>query len=100
MEAQMADILVRDVAPNLKLDIENRAKAANRSLSDEIKHLLRVGIEREAAGAMATGRARNPAEAMLQAFADVRMSDAEHAEFEKVLEDSRRVYGRPQPDSE
>lgn len=40
----MPDILVRDIDPELKRQIDQRAREHRRSLSDEIKMLVRKGL--------------------------------------------------------
>ncbi len=40
----MADLLIRDVEPELKRQIEERARARRRSLSAEAKLLIRKGL--------------------------------------------------------
>ena len=45
----MPDLLIRNVEPELKRQIEDRAQAHRRSLSDEAKLLIRKGLrERDA----------------------------------------------------
>ena len=41
----MPDLLVRDIEDDLKRLIEDRARAHRRSLSDEVKLLVRRGLE-------------------------------------------------------
>jgi plasmid stability protein len=40
----MADLLIRDIDPGLKRQLEEQAKAHGRSLSDEAKVLIRRGL--------------------------------------------------------
>jgi plasmid stability protein len=40
----MADLLIRNIEPELKRQIEERAQARRRSLSDEAKRLIRKGL--------------------------------------------------------
>ena len=40
----MTDLLIRNIDPDVKRDIEERAKAHDRSLSDEAKALLHAGL--------------------------------------------------------
>lgn len=40
----MPDILVRDIDPELKRQVEQRAHEHRRSLSDEVKMLIRKGL--------------------------------------------------------
>ena len=90
----MPDLLVRDVAPNLKKDIEEKARSSKRSLSDEIKHLIRVGLVREH-NEDDGGSAYSLADAFHKAFADSQLSDEEHEEFSRELEEHRRELPRP-----
>ena len=93
----MSDILLRNIAPKLKRDIETRAKRASRSLSDEIKHLISVGLAHENRhGGRSAGE--SPLEAMRDAFAGLTSDD--QAIFEQALEESRKDFGRPLPDFE
>jgi plasmid stability protein len=41
---QMADLLIRDIQPHLKREIEQRARANRRSLSEEAKTLLEKAL--------------------------------------------------------
>ena len=40
----MVDLLVRNIEPDLRREIEHRAKSNRRSLSEEVKWLLRKGL--------------------------------------------------------
>jgi plasmid stability protein len=40
----MADLLIRDIDPELKRRVEERALAHRRNLSDEVKALIRTGL--------------------------------------------------------
>jgi len=95
----MPDLLIRNIAPNLKSEIEKQAREAGRSLSDEVKHLLHVGLQR-----VRSENAQPPGEsaydAIRSAFADCQASDEEHAEFERILEESRKQPWRPAPEFE
>ncbi len=42
----MGDILIRDVPETLKRDVQQSAQRAGRSLSDELKLLIRRGLLR------------------------------------------------------
>ena len=92
----MSNILVRDVAPNLKRDIEERAKASNRSLSDEVKHLIRVGLA-QAGHAETPPSGESALDVMRWAFRDAQFTEEEHVQFEKALQKSRKDFGRPEP---
>lgn len=91
------NLLLRDIAPNLKKDIEKKAKSSNRSLSDEIKHLIRLGLLRENESDAQPNEV-SLGEALRNAFSDCLMNDEEHAEFTKTLEEHRKEMPRPVPD--
>jgi plasmid stability protein len=40
----MTDLLIRDIDPDLKLLVEQRARTHNRNLSEEAKALIRAGL--------------------------------------------------------
>jgi plasmid stability protein len=40
----MTDLLIRDIDPDLKLLVEQRARRHNRNLSEEAKVLIRAGL--------------------------------------------------------
>lgn len=40
----MADLLIRDIDPELKRQVEERAQLHARDLSDEVKALLQIGL--------------------------------------------------------
>jgi len=90
----MPDILLRDVALNLKRDIEDRAKISRQSLSAEIKRLIRIGLEQDQ---MQSSSLKNttPLDAMIQAFAECKVTDEENAEFIRALERHRKELPRP-----
>ncbi len=44
MKRKMANVLVRDIDPTLKRQLAERARAHRRSLSDEVKALIRQGM--------------------------------------------------------
>jgi plasmid stability protein len=44
MEAQMADLLIRNIEPGLKMQIKEKARKHGRSLSHEAKELLRRAV--------------------------------------------------------
>ena len=84
----MADLLLRDIAPNVKEDIGKRARAHGRSLSDEAKHLLRVGLHADSG--MGKTSTRTALQAMEAAFADCHLSPAEQDQFQRDLDQSRQ----------
>ena len=95
----MSDLLIRNIAPSQKKDIEKRAEKSKRSLSDEIKHLISLGLlkEKEAKG---TNTRLPMGQALRAAFADCMMSDEEHAQFTEDLEEHRKEPPRPFTDFE
>lgn len=42
----MPDVLVRDLSPEIKMQVEKRARQAGRSMSDEMKRLVMEALER------------------------------------------------------
>lgn len=95
----MTDILIRNIASNLKRDIENRAKRARRSLSDEIKHLIRAGLAQEERRE-GSSAGDSPLDAMRRAFAGAQPADEEQVLLERTLEESRKQSGRAGPEFE
>ena len=95
----MPDLLIRNIAPSQKNDIEKRAEKSKHSLSDEIKHLISLGLMKENEGERAAGEIPL-SEAFRAAFADCMMSDEEHAQFTKDMEEHRREQPRPFTDFE
>lgn len=91
----MGDILIRDVPENLKRDVQQSAQRAGRSLSDELKLLIRRGLAAE------KQKPLDDAEAaylrMRAAFADAQLNDAEHAEFMKAIEAGRSAGSEREP---
>ncbi len=51
----MTNLLVRDIDPTLKRELEERARAHGRSLSEEAKALIRRGVADEPRDAVALG---------------------------------------------
>lgn len=86
MERVVSDLLIRAISPNVKSEIEKRAKASGRSLSEEAKHLLRVGLDAESGPSAPVPDAYD---AFRTAFADCLMSAEEHAEFSDAVEQAR-----------
>lgn len=93
------NLLLRNIAPNLKKDIEKKAKASDRSLSDEVKHLIRLGLLREKEFD-AQPNEISLGEALRNAFSDCLMTDEEHAEFTKTLGEHRKEVPRTVPEFE
>jgi antitoxin FitA len=93
----MPDMLIRSIAPNVKSEIEKRAKASGRSLSDEAKHLLRVGLE---ADRNAPPAGPDAYDVFRAAFADCLLSDEEHAEFTAAIDKAREWKWRSEGDGQ
>lgn len=94
----VADIVIRDVPDRLHAELEARARLSGRSLSDEAKALLDDVI--------AAGQAHKAApqkslfDVAREHFDGAWMTDEEHAEFMRAVEEVRRDPGRPVPDFE
>lgn len=41
----MSDLLIRDIDPEMKRRVEERARAHDRNLSDEVKSLIQKGLD-------------------------------------------------------
>ncbi len=95
----MTDILVRNVAEKLKKDVERQAQAAGRSISDEVKHLIELGLVHDEKSARSQTK-QGLGDAMHEAFRDCRLSDAEVDAFNKAIDELRREPDRPLPDFE
>ena len=95
----MSDLLVRDLPDAVKANLADKAKQGGRSLSDEVKlRLVQSLVDDE----QHPKRYDNAFNAIRRAFieADALMTDEEHAEFMRGIEESRRDVGRPPPDFE
>lgn len=91
----MGDILIRDVPENLKRDVQQSAQRAGRSLSDELKLLIRRGLAAEKLKPLDS--AETAYLRMRAAFADAQLDDAEHAEFMKAIEQGRSAGSEREP---
>ena len=52
----MTDLLIRNIDPELKRQLEERARQHKRSLSEEAKMLLHIGLKRAGRAAQAWNR--------------------------------------------
>jgi antitoxin FitA len=95
----MGDLLIRNISDAVKTGLANKAKQSGRSLSDEVKLRLSKSLAEEDAGAR---KYENAYEAIRSAFveADALMTDEEHAEFMRAIEQGRQDAGRLVPDFE
>jgi len=91
----MGDILIRDVPENLKRDVHQSAQRAGRSLSDELKLLIRRGLAAEKLKPLDDAEAAYLR--MRAAFSDSQLDDAGHADFMKAIEDGRRFASERAP---
>jgi antitoxin FitA len=98
MEALMGNLLVRDISPALKADLSEAARRKGHSMSEEVKlRLAPSGAKSE------VGRApeqRSAWDEIRAALGDNLMTDEEHADFMRVIEETRKDFGRPPPDFE
>ena len=92
----MSDLLIRNIPDRLKGDIEKRARAAGRSLSDEAKSLLRKGLLNDAEAARPAGETAY--DSMRRAFSGAHLSASEFAILSEAFDDNRRDMGRPSDD--
>ena len=95
----MGDLLVRGIPDAVKTNLAERAKQGGRSLSDEVKlRLVQSLVDDE----RNPRRYDNAYDAIRRAFVEANaiMSDEEHAEFMRGIEEVRKDMGRPLPDFE
>jgi hypothetical protein len=98
MEAPMGNLLIRDLPPALKAKISRAANSNGRSMSEEVKaKLLEDYGDLNTAPETKAGSAFDEIRAV---FADTLMTDEEHEEFMRVIDASRKEFGRPPPDFE
>lgn len=93
----MPDLLIRAIAPNVKTEIERRAKASGRSLSDEAKHLLRLGMN---ADNSASSYGPDAYDVFRAPFADALLTDEEHAEFTAAIDKARQWKWRSEAEGQ
>ena len=96
----MGDLLIRNMPDALKADLAKKAEQNGRSLSEEAKLRLRKSLLEEPD--VETRPKQNAYDAVRSIFveADALMSDEEHAEFMRAIEEGRRDTGRPVPEFE
>jgi antitoxin FitA len=96
----MGDLLIRNIPDALKADLTKRAELNGRSLSEEAKARLRKSLLDDADTTVRPKR--NAYDALRSIFVeeDALLSDEEHAEFMRAIEEGRRDTGRPVPDFE
>jgi antitoxin FitA len=100
VEVPMSDLLIRDLPAAMKADLEQKARQNGRSLSEEAK--AQIGRSLAIEDAPPERKYSNAYEAIRSAFVenDALMSDEEHAEFMRAIQDGRRDLGRPPPELE
>ncbi len=91
----MPNLLIRDLPEPLKSDISRRAKASGRSLSDEVKDLIRKGLLIDKGEGVAV---ENAYDLMRRSFGDALLSEDEHAAFMDAVDHLRADTGRPEAD--
>jgi plasmid stability protein len=88
----MGNFLIRDLPPALKAKISRAANSNGRSMSEEVKaKLLEDYDDVDSAPVTTAGSAFDEIRAV---FADTLMTDEEHEEFMRVIEASRKDFGR------
>ena len=94
----MGDLLIRNISSDLKSTLAQKAAQSGRSLSEEAKIRLRRSLESEE-GPLDT---RNAWDVLRGAFvdADALLTEEEHEEFMRAVEEGRKDMGRPAPDFE
>jgi antitoxin FitA len=95
----MGDLLVRGLPDAVKANLADKARQGGRSLSDEVKlRLVQSLVDDE----KNPRRYDNAYSSIRRAFieADALMTDEEHAEFMRAIEEARKDMGRPAPDFE
>lgn len=95
----MGDILIRNVPESLKDWLVDRARASGRSLSEEAKFRLVRSLADERERASPSG---NALDAIRSTFVETGtlLTDEEHTDFMRAVEDLRRDTGRPVPEFE
>ncbi len=91
----MGDLLIRNISDDLRSALKARAVAGGRSQSEEAKAMLEGVVKAEAQ------RSEKPFVSAWEALADIRrdygVTDEEHAEFMKIIQEGRKVPDRPPP---
>lgn len=87
----MTDLLIRDIEPETRAELEARAHRHGRSLSAEARSVLRAGMSvPEPEEGLGTRISRR--------FAKVGFTKEEHSDFEAALQRLRGQPQRPPPD--
>ncbi|MBL0370431.1 hypothetical protein JJB09_00170 [Rhizobium sp. KVB221] len=79
----MSNLLVRDIPESLKQDLSNVARETGRSMSDEVKDMIRQGIAAHRAEKSGV-HAKNAFEELRELFAP---SDEESEHFAEIMND-------------
>ena len=85
----MGDILIRDMPEGLKRDVQHSARRAGRSVSDELKRLIRRGLAAETATPQQD--AVSIYHQMRNVFSGVQLDDADHDRLIEAVETGRRA---------
>lgn len=95
----MGDLLIRDFPAFVKGRIAEAAKEAGRSVSEEAKLRLVQSVVDDESG---TRRPKNAYDEIRGAFLkhDAILTEEEHAEFMRAVDEMRKDIGRPAPDFE
>ncbi|MGE0279870.1 MAG: plasmid stabilization protein [Rhizobiaceae bacterium] len=95
----MSDLLIRDFPSFAKSRIADAAKQNGTSISTEAKRRLIQTLVEDETG---TRRTMSAWDELRAAFfeADAILTDEEHEDFMKAIEEGRRDMGRPAPDFE
>lgn len=92
----MGNLLVRDISPALKADLSEAARRRGHSMSEEVK--LRLAPTEAKPEAELVPKKRSAWDEIRSALGDNLMTDEEHTEFLRLVEENRREFGRPPPD--
>ncbi len=95
----MGDMLIRNIPDAVKNGLAEKARQSGRSLSDEANLRLARSLAEDE---QQPRKFENAYEMIRSAFveADALMTEEEHAEFMRGIEEGRRDMGRPVPDFE
>lgn len=94
----MGDLLIRNIPDDLRRGLAKAADVSGLSLSDMAKRVMTTGlraIEPEIAA-----KPRSAWESMREALGDNLLTDEEHEEFMRIIEEGRRHPDRPPPEFE
>lgn len=94
----MGDLLVRNIPEDLRDALKTRASMHNRSVSDEAKSLLEKALQR------VEPEDEKKFVSLWDAFQETRrefsLTEDEHQEFARILEEARKAPDREVPESE